>query len=1003
MEDKVYTKLVVGILAHVDAGKTTLAEGIMYLTGGIRKLGRVDHGNAFLDTHALEKARGITIFSKQAQISVDCGGQTREITLLDTPGHVDFSAETERTLQVLDAAILVISGADGVQGHVETLWKLLRRYGVPTYLFINKMDQPGTDPQILLEQLREQLDENCVDFSAADAFLGADNGDILLRSQWKPAEQEKTEGSSRGHHREAGPLSREQRNQGDSRQSTQALRGQGDIGRMTSDQGMPGNVDDFTREQWMERTALCSEEMMESYLEKGALTVPDIREAIRRRQLFPCYFGSALKLQGVDELLQGIARYTYEPAYGQEQAARVYKIERDTSGSRLTHLKVTGGVLKVKGLLEGEKIDQIRIYSGAGYRLAEEAPAGCICAVTGLEKTYSGQGLGASADGEKPSLVPVLSYRVELPEGCDVHKTLKNLYLLEEEIPELHILWQEGRNPGEGEIHAQVMGQVQIEILQELIAGRFGTQVSFGEGSIVYRETITGPVEGVGHFEPLRHYAEVHLLLEPGEPGSGLVLRADCGEDDLDRNWQRLVLTHLEEKEHKGVLTNSVITDMRITLIAGKAHLKHTEGGDFRQATYRALRQGLMKAESRLLEPVYSYTLELPTENLGRAMNDIQKRSGCFDDPVTSGERSILRGTAPAATLNGYQMEVSAYTRGRGRLSCQFHGYAPCHNEQEIIENCGYNPDHDLDNPADSVFCAHGAGFIVPWQQVEEYAHVDTADKLRRMRPEIFGPIAEGGGDSRFSIRGEESGDVPGGSAGAFQGAGQHRGGRDGRAAREDRFISQEEIEEIYLRTYGTKALDKNPWNRPAASHRSASPAREPVYRGTPGQRRERYLLVDGYNIIFAWEDLRDMARDNVEGARTKLMDILCNYQGYIQDTLILVYDAYKVKGNPGTVQKYHNIHVVYTREAETADQYIEKTVHRIGRKYQVTVATSDALEQVIIWGQGAARMSAQELRREVESHTRQRLADWQDQQEGGRFFVMEEKLRQVGLPPDSE
>ena len=931
MDDRESTKLVVGILAHVDAGKTTLAEGIMYLTGGIRRLGRVDHGDAFLDTHDLEKARGITIFSKQAQISVDCDGQNREITLLDTPGHVDFSAETERTLQVLDAAVLVISGADGIQGHVETLWKLLKRYEIPTYLFINKMDQPGTESQELLRQLQERLDENCIEFGGADGFLCVGS---VGQSGREPDQLESAESSD--------------------------------------------------REQWLERLSLCSEEMMDAYLEQGALTVSQVREAIHRRQVFPCYFGSALKLQGVETLLQGIARYTYEPVYGQELAARVYKIERDANGSRLTNLKVTGGSLKVKGLLNGEKIDQIRIYSGAGYRLVDQAEAGCVCAVTGLDKTYSGQGLGAQADGEKPSLVPVLSYRVELPEGCDVHKMLRNLYQLEEEIPELHILWQEGSASAEGEIHVQVMGQVQIEILQELIEKRFGVRVSFGDGGIVYRETIEGPVEGVGHFEPLRHYAEVHLLLEPGEPGSGLVLQADCSEDELDRNWQRLVLTHLEEKQHTGVLTNSAITDMRITLIAGRAHLKHTEGGDFRQATYRALRQGLMKAQCRLLEPMYAYTIELPTENLGRAMSDIQKKSGSFEEPETLGERSILRGTAPAATLNGYQMEINAYTRGRGRLSCRFHGYAPCHNEQEIIESHSYDPERDLDNPADSVFCAHGAGFIVPWQQVEDYAHVDTGDKLRRLLPEVFG-AAEEVVDSQAAGR---NGALAGGVR---------------QTVRDDRFISQEEIEEIYLRTYGTRALDKNPWNRAGAPARAAAPAKEPVYKGTPEQHRERYLLVDGYNIIFAWEELREMARDNVEGARTKLMDILCNYQGYIQDTLILVYDAYKVKGNPGTVQRYHNIHVVYTKEAETADQYIEKTVHQIGKKYQVTVATSDALEQVIIWGQGAARMSAQELRREVENYTRQRLEEWQDQQPGGRFFAMEEKLRQLDLPENPD
>lgn len=889
MSGKGHTKLVVGILAHVDAGKTTLAESILYLTGGIRKPGRVDHGDAFLDTHILEKARGITIFSKQAQIIVDCNGQEREITLLDTPGHVDFSAETERTLQVLDAAILVISGADGVQGHVETLWKLLKRYEIPTFLFINKMDQPGTQSQALFNQLREQLDENCVDFSGQEE-----------------------------------------------------------------------------RQEWLEQLSLCSEELMEAFLERDELTEEEIREAVSRRRVFPYYFGSALRQQGVEELLQGIARYTYEPVYGGELAARVYKIERDANGTRLTNLKVTGGSLRVKGVLDGEKIDQIRIYSGAGYQLAEEAKAGTVCAVTGLSRTYSGQGLGAQADGEKPSLVPVLSYRVELPEGCDVHKMLKNLYQLEEEIPELHILWQEGT----GEIHAQVMGQVQIEILQELIAQRFGVRVNFGAGSIVYRETITEPVTGVGHFEPLRHYAEVHLLLEPGEAGSGLVLQADCSEDELDLNWQRLILTHLKEKQHVGVLTGSVITDMKITLIAGRAHLKHTEGGDFRQATYRALRQGLMKTKCQLLEPVYAYTLELPTENLGRAMSDIQKKSGSFEDPETAGDRSTLRGTAPAATLNGYQMEVNAYTRGRGRLSCRFHGYAPCHNAEEVIAASGYDPEHDTENPAGSVFCAHGAGFQVPWDQVDDYAHVDTAEKLRQLLPDTAGKQQE-----------PETALAPARSR-----------------SQDDRFISQEEIEEIYLRTYGTRALDKNPWNRQAAPRKASAPPKEPVYKGTPRQQ-ERYLLVDGYNIIFAWEDLREMARDNVEGARTKLMDILCNYQGYIQDTLILVYDAYKVKGSPGTVQKYHNIHVVYTREAETADQYIEKTVHRIGKKYQVTVATSDALEQVIIWGQGAARMSAQELRREVERHNRQQLQEWQEQQPEGRNFAMEEKLREMELP----
>ncbi|MBQ9140972.1 MAG: GTP-binding protein, partial [Lachnospiraceae bacterium] len=739
------------MLAHVDAGKTTLAESILYLSGGIRKLGRVDHGDAFLDSHELERARGITIFSKQAEVVLRSGEKELNMTLLDTPGHVDFSAETERTLQVLDAAILVISGADGVQGHVETLWKLLKRYEIPVFLFVNKMDQPGTDKEALLAQLKSKLDDNCVDFTFADSDVFA------------------------------------------------------------------------------EVTAMCSEELMEQYLEKGTVEQETLRQAITARKLFPCYFGSALKMFGVEEFLAGIVEYSTIPSYPKEFAARVYKITRDSNNNRLTHLKVTGGVLRVKQVIGEEKADQVRIYSGTGYQLTEVAEAGSICAVTGLAETFCGQGLGAASEGELPSLVPVLNYRIELPEGCDVHKMLKNLYLLEEEIPELHIVWREQSS----EIHAQVMGEVQVEILKDVIERRFGVAVEFGNGSIVYKETILEPMEGIGHFEPLRHYAEVHLLLEPGEPGSGLVFETDCSEDELDKNWQRLILTHLEEKKHVGVLTGSEITDMRITLIAGRAHLKHTEGGDFRQATYRAVRHGLKRAKCQLLEPVYEYQLEIPTECVGRAMNDIQRMHGTFEDPETLGEMSVLKGTAPVVNMNGYQSEVNAYARDRGRLTCRFQCYAPCHNEEEIIEAYSYDSEHDLENPTGSVFCAHGAGFVVNWQEVEAYAHVESGWC--------------GTDVSALSDEAEVAGTVAGGSY-------------------QDKFISQEESEEIFERTYGNRAKDNNPWNRSVRRTISA-PVREVTYNPKKQEKLKEYLLVDGYNIIFAWEDLKELAKVNVESA----------------------------------------------------------------------------------------------------------------------------------------
>ncbi len=898
-------KLVVGILAHVDAGKTTLAESILYASGGIRKLGRVDHGDAFLDSHELERARGITIFSKQAEVVLKGGNEERHITLLDTPGHVDFSAETERTLQVLDMAVLVISGADGVQGHVETLWKLLKRYQIPVFLFVNKMDQPGTNQEALLKQLREKLDDNCVDFTYA--MVKDEMEDTAFSGEAQASSKEITAG----------------------------------------------------KQAFLEAVAMCSEELMEQYLESGCVEQDALKRAIAQRRMFPCFFGSALKLTGIEAFLEGLVAFSTLPSYPREFAARVYKITRDRNNNRLTHLKVLGGALKVKQMIGDEKADQLRIYSGTAYELTDVAEAGSICVVTGLTDTFCGQGLGEAKEGEQPVLVPVLNYRIELPDGCDVHKMLKNLYLLEEEIPELHIVWREQSS----EIHVQVMGEVQVEILKDIMGKRFGVSVEFTSGSIVYKETILEPVVGIGHFEPLRHYAEVHLLLEPGEPGSGLCFETNCSEDLLDKNWQRLILTHLEEKKHVGVLTGSEITDMKITLIAGRAHQKHTEGGDFRQATYRAVRQGLKRAKSQLLEPVYEYTLEIPTECIGRAMNDIQRMKGTFAEPQTLGEMSLLQGTAPVVTMNGYQSEVNAYARGRGRCICRFHCYAPCHNEEEIIEAYGYDSERDLENPTGSVFCAHGAGYTVNWQEVESHAHVESGWKNPARLSQEEG--------LQEPVIAEQT---------TFQ----------------DKYISQEEIEEIFERTYGNRAKDKNPWNR-QAKPKISTPAREVTYQAKKQEPVKEYLLVDGYNIIFAWEDLRELAQGNMDSARSKLLDMLSNYQGYLNNTLIVVFDAYKVKGNPGSVDKYHNIYVVYTKEAETADQYIEKTVHEIGRKYHVTVATSDALEQMIIWGQGANRLSAPGLREEIEAHNKERQEEWKAQNPGERYFPFEELMKGEG------
>ncbi|MBQ4259983.1 MAG: TetM/TetW/TetO/TetS family tetracycline resistance ribosomal protection protein [Lachnospiraceae bacterium] len=882
-------KIVLGIVAHVDAGKTTLAEGLLFSCGKIRKMGRVDHKDAFLDYINVERERGITVFSKQAQVA----WKEMEITLLDTPGHVDFSAEMERTLQVLDYCLLVIDGPDGVQGHVSTIWKLLKQYRIPTFLFVNKMDQPGAERERILRELQSRLDPACHGMD-----LSADAAQI-------------------------------------------------------------------------EEIALCHEQLMEEYLETGTLTEASLSRAISNRHLFPCYFGSALHLQGVEELLEGLRTYATAPVYPEKFGARVYKISRDSQGNRLTHMKITGGALEVKHMVCNshsvhgeagweEKVDQIRIYNGGQYRMTDCAYAGEVCAVTGLSRTYVGQGLGIETENTIPILAPVLSYGLLLPEGCDPIRVLPDLRKLEEEDPQLLIQWKEATK----EIQVQVMGEVQLEILKRLMFERLHLQVEFTEGKILYRETIASTVVGIGHFEPLRHYAEVQLLLEPGEPGSGIQMATACSEDVLEKNWQRLIFTHLEEKKHVGVLTGAPVTDVKITLLAGRAHTKHTEGGDFRQATYRAVRQGLMQAQCVLLEPVISFVLEVPTEYVGRAMTDIRRMHGTFQGPETQGETSILTGTAPVATFRDYARQVTVYTKGYGRLSCSFSGYEPCHNQEEIIEAVGYRPEADVENPASSVFCAHGAGFVVPWYQVEEYAHLEEQELLTNQEESAGGqPTKQPPGDSYTETAGREKG-----------------------------IISQEEIDAIFLRTYGKTGQDYAPYRyhqlnvgrtiSAAEISNEAKALQTEKNRSKKQVKKDDYLLIDGYNIIFAWEDLRELAKINIDSARDKLMDICCNYQGYIGGTLILVFDAYKVKGNPGSVEKHHNIYVVYTKEAETADAYIEKTVHEIGRKHNVTVATSDALEQMIIWGEGANRMSALGLKEAVEMATVQAREEYLSQSE---------------------
>mgnify|MGYP002762359737 FL=1 len=886
-------KLVVGILAHVDSGKTTLSEAMLYTAGKIRKLGRVDHKDAYLDTDAQERERGITIFSKQAVFTYD----GMEITLLDTPGHVDFSAEMERTLQVLDYAILVINGMDGVQSHTDTLWKLLKRYEIPTLIFVNKMDMDGADKDAVFRNIRKKLDGDCVDFSSGDRD---------------------------------------------------------------------------------EQIAMADERLLDTYLDSGTVETEDIIEAILDRKIFPCFWGSALKLSGVQELLDAMNTYMVMPAYNAEFGGRIFKISRDAKGERLTYMKVTGGSLKCREQIEGTegKVNQIRIYSGTRYETVEEAPAGTVCAITGLNGTSAGQGAGCEQGNVFVGLEPVLSYKVSYPEDKDAVVVLRDIRQLEEEEPELHVEFAQET----GEIFVKVMGQVQLQVLTQIIKDRFGYLISFGMGRIIYKETLAEPVMGVGHFEPLRHYAEVHLLMEPLELGSGMQFDTICSEDVLDKNWQRLILTHLEEKEYRGVLTGALITDIKITVTAGRAHQKHTEGGDFRQATYRAVRQGLMMGESRLLEPVYAFRLEIPTEMTGRAMNDITRMHGRFAQPEIEGEMSILTGTAPVVTMQEYQQDVTAYTRGQGKLSCTLQGYEPCHNEDEVLAASAYDPELDMANPASSVFCAHGAGYIVDWYDVYDMMHVkeDPGFALAGMEDvlrNITSEPTEADEDNRKRMARER------------QGAGAP-------------VYDEKELEDIFARTYGSNSRENAAYNKAgfnrynksvseadwyvkkAAGHGKSKTAsvqtsavgsktadtgiaRPGAYRKQKGEKE--YLLVDGYNVIFAWDDLKALAAVNIDSARDKLIDIMLNYQGYVGCELILVFDAYKVKQNPGSITKHGNIHVVYTKEAETADMYIEKTTHELGRKYKVTVASSDGLEQLIIMGQGALRMSSRGLREEVE------------------------------------
>lgn len=880
--------IVAGILAHVDSGKTTLSEAMLYQAGQIRKLGRVDHQDTYLDTDSQEKDRGITIFSKQAELAY----ADMHIALLDTPGHVDFGTEMERTLQVLDYVVLVINGMDGVQSHTETLWKLLERYGIPVFIFVNKMDMTGYDRDYLMDNIRHRLSDGCVD------FLCEDSG---------------------------------------------------------------------------EQIAMCDEAMLEHFLETGANDEQDVVNAIAGRKLFPCYFGSALKNEGVSELLDGMNRYVVEPVRGEEFGARVFKIGRDDKGERLTYMKVTGGVLKLKDVLtlrnsqgeeSHEKVNQIRVYSGVKYDMVTQVPAGCVCAVPGLVNTYGRQGIGACPDGELPSLEPVLSYKVMYPTDVDAVTMVSKLRLLEEEDPQLQVQWNETA----GEIYIKVMGQVQLEVVAQMVRDRFGIAITYGQGRISYKETIAAPVMGVGHFEPLRHYAEVHLLLEPMENGSGMCFDSICSEDVLDKNWQRLILTHLQEREFRGVLTGSPITDMKISITAGRAHQKHTEGGDFRQATYRAVRQGLMMAESVLLEPVYAFKIEVPQEYAGRVLADIVKMSGTMDGQEISGETTVITGHAPVYTMREYYSELTAFSRGTGRLQVDIDGYQPCHNTEEVLAERHYDSEIDRFNPSSSVFCAHGAGYLVDWYDVYENMHVKEDPGF-----EISGQL--GYTEDGYAM------DIP--------------VNRPGKSVSE-MSITDEELSEIFARTFGgdykdkdvalngrfrrttseykvngqynkSQSRDRQPGNGPLVGSR-------PADRGiaTPGAFKRRksgedYVIVDGYNVIFAWDTLRELSEHNIDSARGKLMDILSNYQGYMNCKLIVVFDGYKVKDNKGERFPYDDIEVVYTKEGETADAHIEKLTHELARKHKVTVVTSDGLEQIVTMGQGAIRMSSRDFKAEVE------------------------------------
>lgn len=852
-------KITIGIVAHVDSGKTTLSEALLYTTGKIRKLGRVDHKDAYLDTFQMERDRGITIFSKQAVMEYN----DMRLILLDTPGHVDFSAEMERTLSVLDYAVLVVSGSEGVQGHTETLWKLLETYSVPTFLFVNKMDMPNVSGDFLLHEIKEKLSDSVVRFPAG---VGT-----------------------------------------------------------------------------MEDIAMCDEDLFETYMEGGEISEIAISELIYNRDLFPCYFGSALQLEGVDHLLEGLYQYTYEPIYSENFGAKVFKISKDHNNNRLSYLKITGGSLKVKDILNGrngaiewnEKVNEIRIYSGEKYDAVGEVQAGDVCAIVGLTNTYQGEGLGFETEEIPPSLIPVLSYKLDVQNKVHINQVYQQLKELEEEDPTLKITWNEEKK----ELTANVMGQVQIEVLKSLIKERFDLDVEFGAGSILYKETIANSVEGVGHFEPLRHYAEVHLLLEPGMPGSGLTFESHVSENELSKNWQRLIMTHLKEKNHRGVLTGAPITDICITIVGGNAHLKHTEGGDFRQATYRAVRQGLKKAESVLLEPYYDFILTIPTECVGRAMTDISQMEGSMNPPETIGEKSVLTGYAPVSTMWNYINEVNEYSHGQGTLTLKFKGYAPCHNAEEVIEQIGYDSEADLKNPTGSVFCAHGAGFNVPWNEVENYMHVKTSLNLNSTDIE--------------EVENKNSSDVMVDEKSA--------------KALKDSYTTDKELEAIFEKTFGPIKRKKYTETKTRNYNQKTK-----KYKGKQNNNLPECILVDGYNIIFAWDELKDIASKNIDGARDRLLDILSNYQGYKDNTVIVVFDAYNVNRHKETIYKHNNVYVVFTKAAETADMYIAKTTHQMASKYRVTVATSDALEQLIIMGHGALRMSAMNFKEEVDRVNKQ-------------------------------